>query len=406
MASFVDLPNELLCDVFSDLGQQDLANLCLVSRGVRSVTEPFLYRKVSLSTFRKPVPAFGRFQHAIRARPVLMNYLRSLTLRWDYIPAPSWYSPHELPTPAPIDAWLFGLVMSLFVRSEPAFHGRNVIPFVQNFPRLEVLHLWPSGDLHMIDLPRWPNPVPRLECLREVRCHWDTSKGTMYYETFMFLLMLPSMRILEARLAQSSLNSIPARCFGKSTVSELHLCYGYMTPLMVRDLLHAPRALTHFSYHTLRTTGWEMAAVGLGLEEHVRPTLQSLALTIGRPGKLYPWGMHHGSGFTIGPLREWPVLRSVRTSLTVLLGRGPVQTTLHLVDVLPVGIRELEVEMDPYWTVQEIANEVVEMLHLKQSGDFALLAVVTVPGEVYEAAEWLGAACDDVGVQLVMTRLV
>lgn len=413
MARFTNLPNEVLCDVFSDLGQQDLADLCLVSRRLRSVAEPFLYRNVSLSTLPKTVHVFRSFQRTSSSRPALLKCLKSLSLRWDLEPITPWYTPHEITTtPPPFDVWLFGAVVSLFgVRSELPFEAQYIMPLLLLVPRLEVLHLRPPGDLNIFDINLPFADLPRFEFLREVRCRWE-QRHTVSYATLMFLLMLPSMRTLEVRFAcpmgfPTSAVTPDTRdtCTGMSGVTNLQLSYGFMACETLEKLLRVPRALTHFSYNHIPTSRLPLHAVGVVLERIAGTTLQSLALTI-KP-TIYPRGWITPIHFPIPSLRYWPVLWSVRSSLAVLLGSTGLnerRTNRHLIDVLPVVIREFEIELDGHWTATEIVAEVVEMLHLKGTGDFDQLTVLTIPVEVHEKARWLGAACDAVGVELVLTR--
>lgn len=406
MACFTDLPNEVLCDIFSHLGQEELAGFCLASRRLRSVAEPFLYHKVSLSTLSTTVHAFQSFQRTSISRPALLKGINSLTLRWDQDPLAHCF---EMTTPPPADGWLLGAVMSLFRgKSEPTFEGKYIMPLLRQLPHLEVLHLRPSRDLDIFHINLPFGDLPRFECLREVRCDSAYTRGTVGHTTLMFLLMLPSMRTLEVRVVcaieRPISEVIPHSCYGKSGVTDLRLSYGSIWPGTLEKLLRVPRALTHFSYNYLPAELFEFNEVGLLLERIGRPTLQFLALTLGLAN--YRWFSYTPIGLPISPLRDWPVLWSVRSSLAVLLGKGPNEWPgqWHLIDVLPDVIRELEIEIDRYWTAPEIAAEVVEMLHLKGTGDFDQLALLTIPVEVHEAARWLGPECDVVGVKLVLSR--
>lgn len=409
MACFTDLPNEVLCDIFFHLGQEELAGFCLASRRLRSVAEPFLYQKVSLSTLPTTVHAFESFQRTSSSRPALLKDIKSLTLRWDQDPNTHWNTPLAMTPPPPADAWLFGVVMSLFgMKPEPTLEGKYIMPLLRQLPHLEVLHLRPSRNLDIFHINHPFGDLPRFECLREVRCDWAYSRGTVGHTTLMFLLMLPSMRTLDMRLVcaieRPNSEVIPHSCFGKSGVTDLRLNYGSLWPGALEEFLRVPRALTHFSYNNLPSELFEFNEVGLLLERIGRPTLQFLALSLGLAN--YRWFSYTLVSFPISSLRDWPVLWSIRSSLAVLLGKGPNEWPGqgHLIDVLPDVIRELEIEIDRYWTATEIAAEVLQMLDLKGTGDFDQLAMLTIPVEVHEAARWLGPACDVVGVKLVLSR--
>lgn len=268
----------------------------------------------------------------------------------------------------------------------------------------------------MFDWPLGHADLPVFEHLREVKCCWRNSVSAMHHATFMFLLMHPSMRKFEARLVNTpsfgTQRQIPDSCIGKSMVTDLWLSYGNMMSGTLERILLVPQALTHFSYTDIPMEMCDIPQVGLVLGRTVGRTLQFLALTLGHESNVWnrQWNWNNWANLAswtnvpIGSLREWPVLWSIRTSLTVLLGRGRAHSMLRLIDVLPVVIREFEIELDPYWTATEVADEVVEMLRLDGAGDFDELAVIMIPGEVYEVARSIGEACDVAGVELVLTR--
>lgn len=66
-----------------------------------------------------------------------------------------------------------------------------------------------------------------------------------------------------------------------------------------------------------------------------------------------------------GSLREWTVLTTLRCGLTTLLGAGPRDGQLRLVDVLPVSIRDLQILHDRFWSKAECGGQVEELLRWK-----------------------------------------
>lgn len=94
--------------------------------------------------------------------------------------------------------------------------------------------------------------------------------------------------------------------------------------------------------------------------------------------------------FPEGSLRDWPVLQVLRCSLVPLLGRGVTEESARLVDVLPPGLRELEVLRDWRWGEDEAVRQVVEVLGKKKDA---------VPGLVKVAVFGAGGSGGEGGVQ-------
>lgn len=102
----------------------------------------------------------------------------------------------------------------------------------------------------------------------------------------------------------------------------------------------------------------------------------------------------------IGSLRDWPVLRTVKRPLLVLLGRqkNPMR---RLADVLPAGLRELEILGDCYCPFEDAVHEIV-MLSAQKEKVLPRLQSVTVYGSYNRnLVEKLRASCLKAGVKLV-----
>lgn len=104
-----------------------------------------------------------------------------------------------------------------------------------------------------------------------------------------------------------------------------------------------------------------------------------------------------------GSLKDWPVLRTLSCSLMPLLGKGQLDGSPRLADVLPVSLRELEILQDSHWWVSEEADQVVEMLGLKEGvvPHLEKVAVVMEWGKSERVLERLVAACKAAGVSFV-----
>lgn len=74
--------------------------------------------------------------------------------------------------------------------------------------------------------------------------------------------------------------------------------------------------------------------------------------------------------------------------------------TPRLVDVVPVGIRELEIEIDEVWSEGKVVDELVLVLERKGDGGLRDLETLIVP-PCCGAMRRLTEACDAAGVALV-----
>lgn len=110
-----------------------------------------------------------------------------------------------------------------------------------------------------------------------------------------------------------------------------------------------------------------------------------------------------GPRFTVGSLRDWPVLAGIRCTLTVLLGTGPKKTTARLGALLPEVIFHFATILDSFWSVAEIAYQVVAILQQKQEGELERLAAITALNQVNGRVEaLLRGVCKRAGVRLVV----
>lgn len=191
-------------------------------------------------------------------------------------------------------------------------------------------------------------------------------------------------------------------CIGKSTVTDLRLSYRDMSIENLAIVLAIPRALTRFSCKNLpldrHFNGPRLGAV---MKRCVGSTLQYLALNWGVKTDL-PAGAvfsNRKARFAIGSLREWPVLWSLRCSPTLLLGMGSKAAVVKLRGVLPRVLQEWEIELDEWWTVQEVVDEVVGLL---QAGGMDMLKVITIPPRAEKVAGGLRVKCESLGVKLMV----
>lgn len=278
-------------------------------------------------------------------------------------------------------------------------------------PGLQVLHLNPPlGRSSFTRLWHDTATVPRgLESLREFHCpplpetDSDTSDG-ISPSTLLLFMKLPHIHRIE--IPSVDRHYIPVNplvaAAATSRVTHLRLSHALTSAWTLTSVLRVPIALTHFSFSAVSDSNVNLPAI-MGALVHIRQSLRCLhldfrdaALTSDDEGE---WWVPHEEG----SLRHWPVLRTLSCSLMPLLGKGQLDEAVHLVDVLPVSLRELEVLQDWHWRVSEEVDEVVEMLERKEYvvPQLEKLAVVMVWGRNEGLVQRLVAACELAGVSLV-----
>lgn len=116
---------------------------------------------------------------------------------------------------------------------------------------------------------------------------------------------------------------------GTSTVTRLALSFEGESCEWLTRILLIRRALTYFSCYIYPVHPFDLSHLGTALQP-LKNSLNHLNLEV--------TAYQHDVTNTIGSLRSWPVLRSVRISLIVLLGAG-YGSLAHL---LPASLRELQ----------------------------------------------------------------
>lgn len=108
------------------------------------------------------------------------------------------------------------------------------------------------------------------------------------------------------------------------------------------------------------------------------------------------WTLKYKRGISIGPFHAWPVLNIIKCPIVALVGNGP-----HLADVVPTGIRELEIVHDQCYTFEETPHEVRALLMRKQTVVPLLerIAVYDNPGNL-GMVERMRVACRAARVEL------
>lgn len=428
MTVLQDLPTELIREVFSLLSCVDLGPLCLVSRRFRSIAEPFLYKEVLLARPDKDELAITFFLRAVLDRPTLAGYVRFIDLNW-LCPEDSSLDPDSTPETAN-DINLFDTVAkSLGLPESPWSHGAQIVLLLHVLPNLQEFDfLLPDSCVILdefiegtVDIPIASLPAG-LQSLRKFRSDWTFDLPGLTPTMLHALLRLPSIREIDVHMeshmhrtedpVEALISSV--ECRGMSSVTNLHLNNCKFKTSLLSGILQQPRALTHFSYHECnhRIAGFDITTFREALS-HLRPTLQYLCLGSIQALEIRRGGNNNdGERYTIGSLRDWPVLRTVKCLLTTLLGR-PAVATARLVDVVPAVIRELEItriddslpamyENARGWMLADMTDEIVDLLQRKEAYGLQGLAELTVhtssPYAVAEVETVLSAACNASGV--------
>lgn len=155
---------------------------------------------------------------------------------------------------------------------------------------------------------------------------------------------------LDTTKAIASAATSPVR---KLRFANTDLPAGFLDPV-----LKIPAALTHFSYSPWSANyRFTITPVLHALEPH-RSTLQYLQLDLEALGRSAELTLPAVS------LRDWPVLHTVSASLYGLLGQR--KGTVGLADVLPAGLRELEILGDVYWSIPHAVVQVVGLLRRRE----------------------------------------
>lgn len=397
MAFLKNLPNELLNEIFSNLDSIDLVRTIRVSRHLRVVAEPFLYRTVSLIS--------QRIHHVLRtllARPSLRNHVRSFSI------LPGSCEPFSLHQ-SPAEAAQYTTTLESFKLKLPMCdHGAQVALLLHLLPNLQVfdptnLHNPEVFDAFMAERSHlcYDTLPVGLRSLREFHRKWFGVANGASAESFLTLLMLPSIRIIEERIVEEmTIDSLDLDKFaGKSTVKHLKFFFGDTSASSLSLILQIPCALTHFSY------GYSAMQRQMNINGHdvevalrpLRPTLEFLELYV-----LGDWSGDRVGDVpsTVGVFRDWPVLRKIKSTITALLGPGRAESP-RLITVLPVVIQEFELTSNDHWRLEYIEDQIVEMLELKVDYGLNQLKVLKVGGRCWETEGRLEALCDTVDVAFV-----
>lgn len=401
MASLTTLPNETLVQILSGLSNADLAQTSRLSRRFCTLSRPILYREPSLTALRS-IPdhrSVELFLRTLVGSPSenLCTHVRSLSADWDTIPSPDAITHPDIDRPI-------------------GFHGTHVVLLLHLVPSLRVLRISPPHDFpptlsyftHCIerlhDTPRTGPGIPtfRFELLREFTSAYQPRYGGVSIKTVLALMRLPCINSIDVHIIDSPTLYTPShinRTPAFSPVKKLRLSVNSEVNEAFLFLLRAPRALTHFSYRPIGYDSCDIVVFikTLASQQH---SLEYLHLDLMRVYVPPTTGVED---------TKWAcrltALGTLGCSFVELIGNGISSESHCLADVLPRSIRGLYILEGRYWSYAGIAGKVIELLGRKAEVVPNLEKVAIVKVLEYSAAMHakLGAACEAVGVKLVMS---
>lgn len=419
MASLIAIPNELLDGILSRLKIPDLSKICLVCHHLRAVAEPFLYRTVVVDTeFRSTTHSLLL---SLLNRPMLANFVHELSLLWIHLSNIPQYLPRHPEGPMEL-ARFNAAALSVGLADDLPSHGSHVMLLLHFLPCLRVLDIrfrYQYSQLrHLLEeqaiLPRPSLPIG-LQSLRQFSCSYMNHSSACSPLMVLGLLALPSIRTLDicmfseieisiaggdaddgAKLDLSSPDFV-----GTSSVTDLRFGSSVSSSSLMR-IIPIARRLTRFSFGERgagRRNGFKVAELRTALQG-LRETLQRLAVCF--EYYHYTRGDRDATLDTIGSLRDWPVLAEIRCPVSLLLGVGGRQTgmVLRLVELVPRVVREVRITAEEYWSDEEIAEQVGEMVKLKNVYGLQRLALVSFPHD--GRVEEMRSVCDAASVRLVV----
>lgn len=413
MATLDIFPCEMLAEVLSHLSIGDLTQTSLVSRRFNEVSLPLLYkspilRDIGPRTQRQSINIF-LWTILTPGRESLTNHVH--TLHWH------WYNQNRVPRRCPSENALLAPAASHFgLRHSPRSAGAKFVLLIHLLPRLRVLRITcpvPSSSFTIFMDSRYlartlpiasPALPPVLQSLREFYSPTVRSLRGITHKTLVTLLLLPCIRCIDVKIADTTTNSIIAMegVTAVSTVTELHLADRTMAPTYLKIVLALPMALTYFSYSTIRQRyDFDLE----GFWESMRPlgdTVVYLNLDLKLSGPSYPDQEGPVGKAVTWSLREWCALRTLRCPLVALLGCESPEKHTVLVGFLPAGIRELEFREDGYWSYCEVVEQVVHLLDHRMVAVPMLETVAVKGAEVLPSVQdQLSDACEAAGVTVV-----
>lgn len=411
MATIKDMPNEIMHNIFSHLCCKDLTAASLVSHRFHSISLPSLYEQPDLMLHNKsPRPAllllFLRTLLVAPRRETLAGYVRSLGVELSFGAQPTAHNA--------------GLALVTVAASNLGFNdhpltaqGNQIVLLLRLLPRLNDLSLLlpdvgrGTSYEYIQDALHCPTTLPiGLQNLHEFRSQCYSWCAGVTREILVGLLNLPSIRIITVSVVDHDAETeqflaAATDAASKSLVTELNLCGSYSLLMSFKVILTIPKALARFSYFSSSCPAYfNLIAFGKALVP-LQPSLEFLCIQFLDSERLSTDQQKPND--TIGTLRGWNTLHTLKIALMALLGRV-VEGSLCLADLLPRGLRSLVIFGDCYWPVNDLVDQVVTVLERGEMVALRELTVAVFSWMVVPPAmeERLRRACEDAHVVFVL----
>lgn len=404
MSVLESLPFEISTEILSYLPRTALANVSRLSHQMHAVSQPFLYKSLSLTCSDRPGPSSLHIFLQMLLSPdgdMIATYVRSLHVQLDH-------EETKLTPERAYDLVDFNAdVASVGLTHSPASHTGQLLLLLHPLRDLHVLNvssLDDSTDLfsQVIDAPistlaTGPHPLI-LQYLREFRC----SNGSVSPNALLAILQLPCIRKVDVHLTEKPGAPLPTiqASAGSSPVTSLRITSSKMTQPLLQCILTATATLTEFSfsarypYHVFAISRFGHALQSL------KATLQHLDVDLS--GVVQMMASHeHGRLFRFGSFCDWPALQIMRCELSTLLGGVVLRNGRRLVDVLPPGLRELDIQGNRFWSVEQEVDLLVEFLQ-EDTVVVEMVKLAVGHGRTgLRSMNKLLVACEAAGVELV-----
>lgn len=405
MALLRNLPDELLVQIITYLFRPDLASLSRVCHRINGITTPLLYNETWLGTCNESSIDLQLFIRTLLTPggEMLATLVHNLHLAWSCEVMPQYHEDH-------ISFLNSAASRILGFNQRQMTESGQAILLLHLLPNLHTLDVFPPVESSEFDFfveyhcspmePITSLPMAFLS-LRVYDCFWDRDGCSASSMILLTLLRLPHIQVITIPAPDGIYFTDEGALIAaaiSSTVTHLKFPDSDIEPAELLTILKTPRALTHFSYfsrgininydfHALRTALLPLRNSLTRLVLHYRTT-RTISTHSGGPST------------TIGSLRDWPALQSLKCSLLPILGLGLPGESREIARLLPQCVRELEILDDQFWTADDALYEAWVMVRQKRAmlPNLRKLAVYSRRGGEIEARERLRSACVDAGV--------
>lgn len=408
MALLQNLPDELLVQILTYLFRGDLAKVSRVCRRINSITTPLLYNETWVGTCNESSIDLQLFIRTLLtpSGQILAALVHNLHLVWSCEVMPRYHEDHTsfLNSAA---SMILGFDQRQMTESGQAILLLHLLPNLHAldvFPPVESYEFTDFVDSHCSPMQPITSLPMAFRSLRVFDCFWDTDACSASTMTLLTLLRLPHIQVITIPAPDgiyfTDEEALIAAAIS-STVTHLKFPFSQIEPEELLTILKTPRALTHFSFYS---RGININYDFRALQTALLPLRNSLTTLVLHYRTTRTISTHIGGpSTTIGSLRDWPVLRSLKCSLLPILGLGLPGESREIARLLPVSVRELEILDDQFWTADHALYEAWVMVRQKRAmlPELRKLTVYSRRGGEIEARERLRSACANAGVLCV-----